>query len=141
MITPRTNKTGYAPPPPSGTPWAEREISKGIAFRERPDGEIVKFETCFACKNWWLTGEAKLGYESGHGLCPKCTETVQLSDRRSLAERIEDMLKQGPLSGSALAKMLNVKPVEIEKCLRVVPLMDKIQRNGPRWALKSEESQ
>ena len=122
---------------PVGTPWTEREIEKGMAFRSRSNGELIKIEICHGCRQGFTPGEGKLGYASGYGLCFNCTQIGVAAQKTELIDRILNVLKPGPLSVTSLAHMLGEPFGVIENTLRIGSINDKVVRDGKRWAAKA----
>ena len=123
-----------APPTPDvGTPWTDREVQRGVAFRRREDGEVVSFSICADCKNGFM---AKLYYGRGRALCRDCWFLDKTDARKSNEEQELVLLSMGADEWviPVLARTCKLTQAACEQALRNLATAGKVERRGRFWA-------
>jgi hypothetical protein len=116
----------------------QREIDRGIAFRKRPDGEIVSYEVCNACQHMFLRADHKLGYGTGRALCRDCT-AIGPAISVPLSKKVFALLDVNVGKGSGtLATKIGARREEVHDALKQMELDGKVKCKNALWfALES----
>jgi hypothetical protein len=116
-----------------GEPWTDREIEKGLAFRENDKGTIYAFEICSGCKNGFPKGEGKLGHGQGKPLCRDCWEIRKVSDQVTEDAAVLSRMGEGEWIVPTLAKQCRLTQAQTEQALRNLQHVGKVIRRGRAW--------
>lgn len=117
-----------------GDPWTDREIEKGLAFRQNDAGEILAFEVCSGCRNAWPKGAGRLGYGQGKPLCRDCWSIRKIADQVTEDAAVLSRMGDTEWFVPTLARQCRLTQAQTEQALRNLQLAGKVIRRGRAWA-------